>query len=201
MCLSRRTGCVGSESPSADGDFSLRLSKSLLRCELRAISSVVEHISYTDGVVGSIPSSPNMIPEELARHVQRQFGLQDLDPARLVYAAKTDQYRAEVWLDAVTHHPLGERNPWRKCHTENYWAYYLTLPEHKHALDLQELTKAQARLQAHCDEQHSGFSREPDWYEGSSSLQLSTCDQCLHLAVECKFAADREWHSRIKTTQ
>jgi len=74
-----------------------------------------------------------MIPEELASRVQRQFGLQDLDPARLTFAAKTDQHRAEVWLDAVKHHPPGERNPWRKCHTENYWAYYLTLPEHKHA--------------------------------------------------------------------
>jgi len=42
-----------------------------------------------------------------------------------VYRAKADVSRCETWFEALKLHPMGEKtNPWRKCHTEFYWAYY-----------------------------------------------------------------------------
>lgn len=67
-----------------------------------------------------------MVPVELAEYVQWRFGLKDpANPKCLVFRAKTEVSRCETWFEALKLHPMGEKiNPWRKCHTEHYWAYY-----------------------------------------------------------------------------
>lgn len=70
--------------------------------------------------------SQNFPPSELAEWVQWYFsGRGPLDPTRLVYRAKAELSRCDTWFEALKLHPMGEKtNPWRKCHTEHYWAYY-----------------------------------------------------------------------------
>lgn len=53
-------------------------------------------------------------------------GITDVDPSRVSFFAKDQKSRACGW--AATTKKVGDinnRNPWRKCHTENYWCWYL----------------------------------------------------------------------------
>lgn len=52
-------------------------------------------------------------------------GIIEVDPKRVVFCHKQELSRCEGWMKAVKTQPLGDKNPWRKCHTENYWAWYL----------------------------------------------------------------------------
>lgn len=105
-----------------------------------------EHHLYTVGVAGSSPVLPSMLPEELDEWVQWRFGaMGPIDPTRLVYGAKIEISRCETWLEALKLHPMGEKkNPWRKCHTENYWAYYFVGDND----NTQELRSLQAAAEA-----------------------------------------------------
>ncbi len=84
-------------------------------------------------------------PDEVAHDAALRFG-ETIDPARLVWEPKQPPSggRGSAW--AATRisgkHPEKSRgwerclkidgrsdpNPWRKCHTKNYWAWYLKYP-------------------------------------------------------------------------
>lgn len=57
-----------------------------------------------------------MIPREV---IERLGVLQPLIE-EVVFFSKAELCRSDAW-DAV---PVLPNNPWRKCHTKNYWVWY-----------------------------------------------------------------------------
>lgn len=81
------------------------------------------------------------IPEEVKHWVLWKYGakpyypegITEIDPERVVFVPKATSYRDEGWRMALKKRPIlpGEYNPWRKCHTEHYWCWYLKYTEPK----------------------------------------------------------------------
>lgn len=75
-----------------------------------------------------------MIPAEIEEYICWRFSLLILDPRKVIFKDKLTACRSETWDMATKLRPVTEAdssrrkwdNPWRKCHTEHYWAYYLT---------------------------------------------------------------------------
>ena len=78
-----------------------------------------------------------MIPEEVDERVRKKFlcVLTDtgawrdeaLDPKRVIWALKSEASKCDTWIKALKSKKAAwaeDLNGWRKCHTENYWAYY-----------------------------------------------------------------------------
>lgn len=76
----------------------------------------------------------NEIPAEVLKHASWKFGPVEgvastavFHPERLVFFRKSEFSRGDAWhhvrrLSASV--PSETDNPWRKCHTESYWAWY-----------------------------------------------------------------------------
>jgi len=73
---------------------------------------------------------PPKLPKEIEYAVYRRFfrcSSDIVDPTRIVFARKSNLSRSEVWdrARASGRAILSDgRNGWRKCHTNNFWAYY-----------------------------------------------------------------------------
>lgn len=76
------------------------------------------------------------IPAEVEKYVMWRFGanprfgfpgITQVDPEKVVFFLKNEMSRVGGWVEALKIRPItDDYNPWRKCHTENYWVWFNT---------------------------------------------------------------------------
>jgi len=52
-------------------------------------------------------------------------GIKEVDVSRVSFYAKSKYSRVSAWIETLKCVPMGDQNPWRKCHTEHYWVWFL----------------------------------------------------------------------------
>jgi len=67
-----------------------------------------------------------MLPTEVIDRVRSFFRLDAVDPARVEYALQADISKAAAWQRLLDKCPWDMKvsNPFRKCHSANYWIWY-----------------------------------------------------------------------------
>jgi hypothetical protein len=70
--------------------------------------------------------SDQELPEEVAHDLSRY--LDGAKPARVAFYDKKLS-RVEAWFQTTKLTPGAPINPWRKCHTKNYWVWYIPAEE------------------------------------------------------------------------
>lgn len=70
-------------------------------------------------------------PPDTPQEVLTAVGVQEANPERVYWAAKSEKSRGEAWDKiAPTLEQGWERNPWRKAHTKNYWVWFIPHGRH-----------------------------------------------------------------------
>lgn len=66
-----------------------------------------------------------MIPKEVREILDWNFSFSKkyVPDKHVHWVAKSELSRGEAW-EQINRNITSHNNPWRKCHTENYWVWY-----------------------------------------------------------------------------
>lgn len=72
----------------------------------------------------TMTNDTSLLPPEIREIFERHVDNGGEEPSHVAFYAKSEKARGDAWAELVAE--TKEGNPWRKCHTKDYWVWYMT---------------------------------------------------------------------------